>query len=192
MDNAFLPKGYTAPKNTGNYYKLEKGDNRFRILSSAIIGYEYWTKENKPVRSRKQFTSVPADAKLNDKGQFAPKHFWAFLVWNYDEKKVQVMEITQTTIMAGIEAFVKNPKWGAPQGYDIVVHATGDGMEREYNVVPEPHSEAPKADISLIFLDALFDGGDPFNSTTSDGSSMPNFDVQPEDIPESVEEPSIS
>lgn len=164
MDTSFLPTGYTVPKTSGNYFKFQKGENRFRILSSAIIGYEYFTTENKPVRSRTPFQTAPADAKIED-GKFKPKHFWAFLVWNYAEGKVQVMEITQTTIMAAIEALVSNPKWGKPQGYDIVATATGDGLDREYSVVPEPHTEAPDADISNVRLEALYSGDDPFNAS---------------------------
>lgn len=204
MDNSFLPTGYTAPKASGNYFKLEKGENRFRILSSAIIGYEYWTVDKKPVRSRTPFNGTPQDAKLEDvkdqqgnviRREFRPKHFWAFVVWNYAESKIQVMEITQTTIMSAIEALVKNPKWGKPQGYDIVVTATGDGFDREYSTVPEPHTDAPTADISNIYLEQLFDGGDPFNATTSDGSPMPNFDrgeIVPEDFPPQDAVPTIS
>jgi hypothetical protein len=191
MDNEFLPKGYTAPKNTGNYYKLEKGTNRFRILSPAIVGHQYWTTENKPVRSRKPFNAIPVDARIDD-GKVKPKHFWAFLVWNYEESKVQVMEITQTTIMSAIEALVSDASWGSPKGYDIAITATGDGLDREYSVLPKPHSEAPKADISNIRLDALFDGGDPFNATTNDGSMTANVEVVPDDFPAGAEEPSIS
>lgn len=194
--NDFLPKGYEVPKTAGNYFKLEKGDNRFRVLSSAIVGWEYWTCDKKPIRSRTPFKGVPADAKLEDvkdnngvviRQEFRPKHFWAFIVWNYASEKVQVMEITQATIMEPMGTLAKNAKWGSPQGYDIVITATGDGFEREYSVVPEPHSQAPKADISGVFLDALYRGEDPFNSTTSDGSPMPSFDspeVTENDFPE--------
>jgi hypothetical protein len=179
--NDFLPKGYTAPKTSGNYFRFEKGENRFRILSSAIVGYEYWDTANKPHRSRSPFQSVPADAKLED-GKFKPKHFWAFVVWNYAESKVQIMEITQTTIMAAIEALVRNPKWGAPQGFDVVVNATGDGLEREYAVVPEPHTPAPDKDISTVYLEELYTGGDPFAAKTSDGRPVPSFDVKPDEV----------
>lgn len=159
---SFLPPGYTAPKASGNYFKLEKGENRFRIMSSAIVGHEYWNTDNKPIRSREPFKTVPADARIEE-GKFKPKHFWAFVVFNYAENKLQVMEITQTTIMSAIEALVANPKWGPPQKYDLVVNATGDGLDREYAVVPEPHTEAPSADASGVRLEELYTGGDPFN-----------------------------
>lgn len=163
--DSFLPKDYSAPKTTGNYFRFAKGENRFRILGPAVVGYEYWNKENKPVRSRTPFKEMPADAKVED-GTFKQKHFWAFVVWNYEEERPQIMEITQSTIMSGIEALVNNAKWGAPTGYDIVVKASGDGMEREYTVVPEPHTKAPEADISGIALEELFNGADPFKGAS--------------------------
>lgn len=177
MDNSFLPKGYTAPKTAGNYFKFEKGENRFRIMSSAIVGHEYWTADNKPVRSRSPFRSVPDDARL-DEGVFKPKHFWAFVVWNYALNRLQVMEVTQQTIQSAIEALVQNPKWGPPQGYDIVIKASGDGFDREYTVVPEPHTPAPQHDISNVYLEELYTGGDPFAPKTSDGKPMPSFDIE--------------
>lgn len=164
--DSFLPKDYTTPKTGGNYFRFVKGENRFRILGPAIVGFEYWNTANKPVRSRTPFKGVSEDAKLNDEGDFRPKHFWAFTVWNYEEERAQIMEITQTTIMAGIEALVNNKKWGDPKGYDIVVEASGDGMEREYRVVPEPHTKAPEADISGIALEELFNGADPFKGSS--------------------------
>lgn len=159
----FLPKDYQAPKTEGNYFRFKKGTNTFRVLSHAIVGYEYWTKNNKPIRATEAWEEVPEDAKRVENGSFQ-KHFWAFVVWNYELKKPQIMEITQKTIKDAIEAYIENPKWGDPAKYDLVVKAIGDGLEREYTTIAEPHSEAPKADISKINLEALFFGEDPFTS----------------------------
>lgn len=175
----FLPKDYSAPKQGGNYFKFVKGENRFRIMSHAIVGFEYWNKDNKPVRSRTQFEGTPTDAKTDDE-VFKQKHFWAFVVYNYEEKRLQIMELTQTTIMSSIEALVANKKWGSPLGYDIVVQAEGDGLEREYTVVPEPHTKAPGADTSKINLEELFVAGDPFNSVSQE---KPDYPVNDTDLP---------
>lgn len=161
MNTEFLPEQYVMPAADSNYFRLEKGTNTFRVLGSAIVGYEYWNTANKPVRSKTMWESIPSDARL-DNGQFKPKHFWAFPVYNYKTKKVQVMEVTQKTIMAAIQALVSNSKWGAPMGYDITVTREGDGLETEYTVMPEPHSPAPEVSASGIKLEALFEGGDPF------------------------------
>lgn len=156
----FLPENYSAPVSEGNYYKFKKGENRFRIMSPAIVGYEYWNTDNKPVRSQEPWDSKPMDMKPES----VVKYFMAFVVWNYEANKAQILEITQKTVREAVEALAMNKKWGDPSKYDIVVEAKGDGMEREYTVMPEPHSDAPKADISGINLKALFVGEDPFTS----------------------------
>jgi hypothetical protein len=39
--------------------KFRQGPNKFRILSAPIIGYEYWTEDRKPVRSRELWRTIP-------------------------------------------------------------------------------------------------------------------------------------
>jgi hypothetical protein len=41
--NSFLPDNYERPAASGgNYAKLEDGQNRFRFLSPAVVGWLYW------------------------------------------------------------------------------------------------------------------------------------------------------
>lgn len=166
-DTEFLPTDYEVPASQGNYMKLKIGENRFRVLSSAIVGYEYWNKENKPVRARTLWEETPADARL-DKDErtgamvFKPKHFWAFLVFNYENKKPQILELTQKSIMGAIQAYVRNPKWGDPKGYDLSITGEGEGLNREYSTIAEPHSECPIQNVPHVDLNELYEGGDPF------------------------------
>src|SRR5258708_4666498 len=102
---------YDIPS-TSNYMKFEEGDNRFRILgsfaeNSAIQGVEYWKtvdKKRQPIRLQKKedgtFPAVPAsELEMNKFGEpDYPKYFWALPVWNYQDEKVQILEITQKTI----------------------------------------------------------------------------------------------
>lgn len=163
-NNGFLPADYKAPE--GGYYKFQDGDNTFRVLSSAVTGYEYWTKEDKVVRSATPFTGVPADIKLNDKGEPTKvKHFWAFIVLNDRNGQVQIMQITQKSVQTAIRSLVENPKWGDPKGYDITINRTGSNLTTEYAVMPNPHSKIEAPDISHINLDALFTNEDPFSTT---------------------------
>jgi hypothetical protein len=54
-NNDFFPTAdYKVPV-TSDYMKFQDGVNTFRVLSSAIIGYEYFNTENKPVRSEEMF-----------------------------------------------------------------------------------------------------------------------------------------
>ena len=160
----FLPEDYKIPTSS-KYMKFNEGENTFRVMSSAIVGWEYFNTDNKPVRQREAFDGTPEDIKNGG----AVKPFWAFVVWNCEEKKIQILEITQKGIMGAIQGFVKNAKWGAPQKYDIVVTRKGSGLDTEYSVMPVPHSEVPEEatksfEKTPVNLEALYTGDDPFKS----------------------------
>lgn len=175
MENdAFLPEGYQVPKSGGgNYTKLKDGANKLRILSAPIMGWVYWNTQGKPVRSREEFRPLPADVRVKDGKPEKPKHFWAVAIWNYDEKSLQVWEITQGTIQTALTALITNADWGDPRQYDITVNRSGEGFDTEYTVLPSPArpinpmtlSDFEKANINLP---ALFDGGNPFDAVRSD------------------------
>lgn len=153
---------YSIP-NTSNYMKFSEGDNTFRVLSSAIVGYEYFTNDNKPVRSKTPWDVVPSDIKKDGK----IKHFWAFVVYNYESKRIQILELTQKSIMTTMQSYIKNVKWGNPKEYDFIVTKTGSGMDTEYAITVNPKSpldESVKArfESMKIDLNALFAGLDPF------------------------------
>ena len=160
----FLPTDYKIPKSPSGYMRFEEGLNRIRILSSAIVGYEYFNQDNKPVRSREPFEDVPTDIKKDGK----VKAFWAFVVFNYQTKSIQILELTQKSIMIAIKSLVDNPKWGDPKQYDIAITKIGEGLDTEYSVQGEPPIAEPDVSIKALFLakpinlEALFDGGDPF------------------------------
>ena len=164
---SFLPKDYKAPVAKGNYTKLQDGENNIRIASSAIVGYEYWNDDNKPVRSREPFAETPGIRAGKDGTPGKIKHFWAFVVWNYEAKAVQIMEVTQSTIQSQIKAIVDNKKWGDPKGYDITITRTGEGLETNYVVMPNPHAAleaevAEALDSTPVDLAKLYTGEDPF------------------------------
>jgi len=167
MENQFLPENYKLPETSG-YMRLKDGENTFRVLSSAIIGFEYWNENNKPIRSRKSPDHIPADIRLDKDGNPTKiKHFWAFVVWNYESKLIQILEITQSTIQSAIKALVDNKKWGTPKNYDITITRTGEGFDTEYNVMPNPHSDIDSEiqtvyEAKVVNLDKLFDNGNPY------------------------------
>lgn len=157
----FLPQDYEVPTKSNGFMKFEKGANTFRILSSPIIGWEYWIEDSegkrKPVRTR-----------MNEEHPEESKHFWAMCVWNYKAKCVQILEITQAGIQKSIKALIDNPKWGKPFDYDISVTRQGDKLETEYSVMPEPKEELSQEikaayTKAKINLEALYEGGNPFD-----------------------------
>lgn len=183
----FLPEGYKEPSQS-NYMKFEKGENCFRVLDSAIVGWVWWEDKQdggrKPIRVRMN-ERVPSgtDCKL----------FWAFPVWNYRDEKVQILEITQSSIRKTIESYVRNQKWGDPKEYDLVVTKTGEGLETEYAVIAEPKEKLPE-DILKAFketpidLEALYSGDDPFSL---DRDVIDIDDIEMEDLENPLDDPEI-
>lgn len=165
----FLPTTYEVPEKEGNYMKFKQGDNKFRILSSPIIGWLWWedtAEGRRPVRVRMD-ENVPV-SKAED-----TKHFWAMPVWNYQAKKVQILELTQKTIQKYIKMMANNPKWGPPMEYDLVVTKTGEKLETEYTIVADPKEPLEPYAVDRfkhtpINLNALYDGEDPFEEVDAD------------------------
>lgn len=159
-DNSFLPENYEAPT-SGGYMKLKDGDNRFRVLSKPIIGWLDWD-DKRPVRfPYKEKPLKPLDSTK------PVKHFWAFVVYNYNEKAVQILEVTQATLQTQISVLSKDEDWGSPFEYDLKVNRSGQAMETKYNVIACPKKAITDdimavADAKPICLQSLFDGTDPF------------------------------
>ncbi len=158
---SFLPEDYTAPKSSSFYMKLVEGENRIRILSKPIMGWEDWY-EKKPVR----FGMNEKPAKSFDPKK-PVRHFWAFIVFNYIENEIQIMQVTQATIRKSLESLCKDADWGAPFGYDIKIMKSGEGVDTEYAVNPVPHKPVAQEIIEAFNdrrcnLNALFANADPF------------------------------
>lgn len=158
-NNSFLPSSYEKPASQSKYYKFDDGDNKFRILSPAITGWLDWNDKN-PVRTKDKpetFFNLQKPA----------KHFWAFVIWDYRDKNIKIMEITQSTIQDAIFTLHKDINWGNPMNYDINVNKKGQKMETKYNVMPIPpqplNSEIKEIyEATEIDLNKLYSNEDPF------------------------------
>jgi hypothetical protein len=178
----FLPNDYEVPQKNGNYMKFKDGENRFRVLTSPILGYEWWEQDGE--------TRKPVRVRMNDRITVTEesekaKHFWAMPVFNYNESAIQILEITQATIQKAIKALAKDKDWGSPLGYDLVVTRSGKELNTEYTVQPKPAKEldktvAEKFKQTTINLEALYDGEDPFSSEV-DVNDIPDFGEEEEE-----------
>ena len=171
----FLPTNYKIPEES-NYMRFGQGENIFRVLSSAIVGMEYWktTKDDsgkeirRPVRVKMGVSVDINELDKDKKGELImPKHFWAFVVWNRNAEKVQILEITQSGIRKKITALINSKAWGDPKEYDITITREGEGWDTEYSVMPNPKEKIDAGIVRLakdlnINLEALFEGQDPF------------------------------
>lgn len=165
----YLPEGYEVPKQEGGgYMKFKQGDNKFRILSEPIIGWQYWTEAKKPVRSKTMWNVVPLDADL--KKGWPQKHFWAFVVWNFETKQIEILQLTQSTLLYALQSLINSEEWGDPREYSVTINRKGEGLETEYTMMPSPAKPIPKEikakyEEKPINLEALFSGGNPFDAT---------------------------
>ena len=174
--NDFLPKGYETPESERNYTAFGEGTNTFRVLSPAIVGYEWFEETGDggrvPRRVRTE-EEVPTEVRNAADDRDRAKHFWAFTVYNYTTKSIQVLKLKQKTIMRPMEAYMKNLKWGNPQRYDLTVEKVKTGprdRDVEYHVIPEPPTPLDEGIAELarhipVRLAALYDGEDPFAVT---------------------------
>ena len=173
----FLPKNedgteYEVPASAGNYMRFEQGDNKFRVLSSAIVGWVGWVKEEgKPVPKRFRMDEKPIDLTQFEKQKI--NHFWAFVIWNYQIEKVQILEITQKGIMKTIKTYTEDEDRGDPKEYDIVINREGEDLNTKYGVSVKPKKELSSEakqeyEETKVELEALFEGKDPFGEKEED------------------------
>lgn len=162
MDNSFLPPDYETPVSNVNYAKIGLGENRFRICSKPILGWVGW-KDKKPYR-------FPFAKKPEQTFDQPVKHFWAFVVWDYSDKSLKILEVTQATVQSSIADIARSEDWGNPWEYDVKIVKTGQDKNTKYSVLPCPKGkvseEVYKATLDKpIWLDALFmKEGDPFKA----------------------------
>jgi len=170
----FMPEiGGTS--GSGNYFRmtsLKEGPAKVRILSEAITGYEGWTENNKPIRSA-EMRGFPEGTKWrseNGKTE-SPKFFMAFFVWNHAAGKVQVLSMTQKTIMQQLTTLDEHPDWGDPRYYDVTLTRTDSGDKVSYSVQPSPVKPLPaeaeaeweRVQNECIGLEALFRDENPMD-----------------------------
>jgi len=176
MDN-FLPAEYKMPESNSQYYKFEQGDNVFRILSNAIVGFEDW-QDKKPIRSLEERAPINPERPV--------KQFWAFAVWDYKSHSVKILEITQRGIQEAIMNLYKDNAWGNPQGYDLNVKRDGLEFNTKYDVIARPpatvHNKIAEVWLNTVCdLNELFSSGDPF--APKNVTSVPTATTQPSNIP---------
>jgi len=189
--NDFLPKNYEVPNSGDKYYKFEQGDNRFRIMDSPIMGYEYWINEDGSIRQRGEDGKNSKPIRVDMNGTVPPdagevtKHFWAMVVWDYKMEKMKILEITQKGVQKSLRALSKDEDWGNPKGidgYDIVITREGEGLNTEYSVQPKPKKKLDEGIYKLyvdskINLNALYKGDDPFNSAGTEDVNVDDVKV---------------
>lgn len=148
---------------SGRYLNIKKSDTtKFRCISKPIFGWVEWI-DKAPVRTPLEDGEPEATDADNP-----PKKFMALAVYDYEDAKVKILELTQQSIIKAIKALAQNADWGSPFGYDINISKTGEGLKTKYSVLPSNKKATSKdiireANASPCNLEALYEGEDPWN-----------------------------
>lgn len=191
---SFTPQGYEPPKTKSNYFQVsklkEKSDNIIRILSKPIFGWLDWSEDGSgkktPVRTP---YNQPEPNPINPAKPV--KHFWAMTIWDYSDKSVKIMEVTQSTIQDAIYTLDCDEAWGDPMSYDINIKRTGEKLETKYTVTPRPPKPLAQEIKDALKetnpdLNELFSNKDPFAkkaSETNDFNTDEAEEINVEDLP---------
>jgi hypothetical protein len=191
----FLSKQASASVNSGGasgggYLSLSKlpdgGSVRFALLSDEPLEfYESWGSDgsaNKPFRFDFEPTYEDVVAEM---GEFTPregrggpgtadvKFAIAVPVYNYESGKVQVLQITQKSILKEIDQISQMEDYENLLEWDITISKKGSGLLTEYTVRPVPRKKGSQEHIDAAWLEAksegfdisrLLTGGNPFKA----------------------------
>jgi len=177
----FFEKGHEIPEKRNQFMKLEYGKNRLRFVGNPVSGFIFFGKvvredgseTSKPFRKREadgEFSieeMINRNVRMNKDGEMeSQKYFIASLVYNYQKEKLQVLEITQKSILKALKSYIESEEYGHPSGYDLTVEKKGEGLNTEYTVVvspPKPLSHEIETALEEVScdLDKIFDGEYP-------------------------------
>jgi hypothetical protein len=133
--------------------RFESGKNRVRFIGNPVSGFVFFgkverengTETTKPYRRREsegEFSleeMINRNARMKKDGEMeGQKYFVMGLVYNYQKEKLQVLEVTQKSILKALKSYVDSEEYGHPSGYDLTIEKSGEGLNTEYTVVVSP------------------------------------------------------
>lgn len=160
---------YELPIMESKYVKFDEGENRYRVLSRRITGWLYFNHQGKPVRVRKKEDIVFSDIgdNKNGWGKSNPAHFWSFVVRDYKNKRISILELRQIGILQAFDAQLREDWYEDPTTYDIKILRKWVGLDTKYTFSVGKVSSIP-SEIAEAFagtpidLDRLYEWGDPY------------------------------
>lgn len=174
--------GYLSPS------KLSDGGSvRFALLSEEPLEfYECWGTapdgSQKPFRFDYEPTPEDISIELGDytprEGRGGPgtadvKFAIAVPVFNYDSGSVQVMSLTQKSILRELDAISQEEDYSDLMAWDFTLSKKGTGLTTEYKLRPAPRKKGSQDHIDSAWDEAktngfdisrLITGGNPFKA----------------------------
>lgn len=175
----------------GAYFSPSKlqdgGSARFALLTDEPLEFhECWGTapdgSSKPFRFNFDPTYEDVIAELGNytprEGRSGPgtadvKFAIAVPIWNYEAGAVQVMQITQKSLLRELDALSQQEDYANLLEWDMTISKKGSGLSTEYRLRPAPRKKGSQDAIDAAWkeaLDAGFDlerlltGGNPFKA----------------------------
>jgi hypothetical protein len=191
---AFLSKTASDAVNAtagGNYFspsKLQDGGSiRFALLSDEPLEfYESWGTDaagkSKPFRFDYDPTYEDVLAELGDytprEGRGGPgtadvKFCIAAPIWNFEAGAVQVLSVSQKSILRELDAISQEEDYANLTEWDFTLSKKGSGLTTEYKLRPAPRKKGSDVVIAAAWEEAksndfdlsrLLTGGNPFKA----------------------------
>ena len=149
----FFEQGHEIPDKRNQFMKFVQGKNRIRFIGNPVSGFVFFGKTKredgsetvKPYRRRESEGEFSLEEMINRDVRMKPdgeiegqKYFVMGLVYNHQKEKLQVLEVTQKSILKALKSYVESEEYGHPSGYDLTIEKKGDGLNTEYTVIVSP------------------------------------------------------
>jgi hypothetical protein len=177
----FFEQGHEIPDKRNQFMKFVQGKNRIRFIGNPVSGFVFFGKTKrddgsetvKPYRRRESEGEFSLEEMINRDVRMKPdgeiegqKYFVMGLVYNHQKEKLQVLEITQKSILKALKSYVESEEYGHPSGYDLTIEKKGDGLNTEYTVIVSPPKPLSDEIVEAVGntscdLQKIFDGEYP-------------------------------
>lgn len=163
---------YQPPSEAGIFTKIQGGESvKLRLASEPYI--------------------FDAEYKDKETGEVSYNTRYAWVCYNYTEKKAQIFA-TGVTVYRAIAALAADPEWGDPTKYGITVSREGTGFQdTKYHVTPSPNKFSldndQQAEVDKLDIKQAVTNGNPVllsDYIKKDKQQPPQKDVVIEDLPD--------
>ena len=137
-------------------FRFSKKPTETEVLT--LMGGGYRVREVNP-----EWAKVPGQLET-------PNRVYAFTVWNFETKQVEVMSVKQKSILDGLKSLSTTEEYADMLAWDLQITRAS---QTQYAVTPLPRKKATESQVETALSDAeadgfditrMLDNGDPFTA----------------------------
>lgn len=191
MTIQFFPENFKVESSGGgDFIQVPRKDGeaiRVVLLGQAVVGYEYWTTEGKPVRLTEKPHGKPADMREKSEAGFAErvKQFVCFPAFEYgvdggDDGRVGIFQINQASIIGEIYDILMSGDFDPMNVFFKIERKSGKRVSYSVNAIgfnqkfTKPNADIYQQGTDLKVAEVLFQTQD---EDSSEGATSTTVDV---------------